>query len=289
MRSHRIALILLGAGFLLIVTVGMLFLLPARPASAQCGSQASSCKNCHETQAQDPVNNDGTTWHSQHAFGDFCYLCHAGNNQATDKAAAHTGIVAPLADINASCLSCHGKDTQAFAQQYAATLGQTIGTGGDSSPLPVATAAPTSAAAPAAPAQSAVIPAGELVDYSQRYDANALGQKPVNVGNLILLGMLAVLVLGGGAFVLQREGFVKLAFEDPKKITVAKKYPADVIDMLPEISKLNGESRKALHNILGKPKVAADLFTSIDRFTQADAQGEAEDESPVEPSSEQEE
>ena len=51
-------------------------------AQAQCGSQASSCKNCHEVQAQDPVNNDGTGWHQSHAFGDFCYLCHAGNNQS---------------------------------------------------------------------------------------------------------------------------------------------------------------------------------------------------------------
>ncbi len=110
----------------------MLFFLPPRSVSAQCGSQASSCKNCHETQAQDPVNNDGTAWHTQHAFGDFCYLCHAGNNQATDKVAAHTGLVSPLADIDASCKSCHPNDTLTFAQTYAATLGQTIGTGGSS-------------------------------------------------------------------------------------------------------------------------------------------------------------
>ena len=87
---------MITAGLLLILSIGFFFLLPAQKVSAQCGSQASSCKNCHETQAQDPVNNDGTAWHASHAFGDFCYLCHAGNNQATDKTAAHTGMVDPL-------------------------------------------------------------------------------------------------------------------------------------------------------------------------------------------------
>ncbi len=61
---------------------------------------------------------------------------------------------------------------------------------------------------------------------------------------------------------------INVSFEDPKRISVGKKYPADVVEMLPEISKLNGDSRKALHNILAKPKVAAVLFTSIDRLSQ---------------------
>ena len=121
MNQKRITFIIVAIGVLLVT--GSFFLMTATPAAAQCGSQASSCKNCHETQAQDPVNNDGTTWHTQHAFGDFCYLCHAGNNQATDKVAAHTGMVAPLADINASCKSCHPDDTLAKAQVYATTLG----------------------------------------------------------------------------------------------------------------------------------------------------------------------
>ena len=85
MRLKKLPLYFLAAGLALLITVGIFLLLPAQPVSAQCGSQASSCKNCHETQAKDPVNNDGTAWHTSHAFGDFCYLCHAGNNQATDE------------------------------------------------------------------------------------------------------------------------------------------------------------------------------------------------------------
>ncbi len=128
MNRKRFTFLFVVLGVLLVT--GSVFLMTATPAKAQCGSQASSCKNCHETQAQDPVNNDGTTWHTQHAFGDFCYLCHAGNNQATDKVVSHTGMVAPLADIDASCKSCHPTDTLALAQTYATTLGQQVGTGG---------------------------------------------------------------------------------------------------------------------------------------------------------------
>ena len=273
MRSHRLAFIFLGVGGLLLVAVGMIFLLPARPVSAQCGSQSSSCKNCHETQAKDPVNNDGKAWHAQHAFGDFCYLCHGGNNQATDKTAAHAGMVSPLADINTSCQSCHSKDTLKFAQTYATPLGVPLGTGSPASSTQPTAAAPTSAgnATPAATQPAAAVPAGDLVDYSQRYNINALGQKPANVGDIILLVILGALVLGGGFFILQREGIIKISFEDPKRIQISKKYPADVVELLPGISKLKPDSRKALHNILSKPKVAADLFTTIDRFTQDEA------------------
>ncbi|MCB8981602.1 MAG: hypothetical protein H6657_29695, partial [Ardenticatenaceae bacterium] len=69
-----------------ILMVGLMW---PQTANAQCGSSASSCKNCHEVQAVDPVNNDGTSWHEAHAFGDFCEFCHAGNVQATDEAGAH--------------------------------------------------------------------------------------------------------------------------------------------------------------------------------------------------------
>lgn len=268
MRIHNIGFIFLGTGLLLLVVLGMLFLLPARPVSAQCGSQTSSCKNCHETQAKDPVNSDGTAWHTQHAFGDFCYLCHAGNNQATDETAAHTGMVSPLADINTSCKSCHSNDSLILAQTYAATLGVTLDASAPApaTQAPVATQALAGQTAPTA-TQVAAVPAGDLVDYAQRYDVNVMGVKPANVGDIILLVIMAVLVFGGGFFVLQREGFIQISFEDPKRIIVSKKYPADVVEMLPEISKLKPDSRKALHNIISKPKVAADLFTTIERFS----------------------
>ena len=77
MHHKKTAFSFLFAGLALVVAASI-FLATASPASAQCGSQASSCKNCHEVQGQDPVNSDGTGWHQSHAFGDFCYICHIG-------------------------------------------------------------------------------------------------------------------------------------------------------------------------------------------------------------------
>jgi len=264
MNKKRIAFIFVAIGVLLVT--GSVFLMTATPAKAQCGSQASSCKNCHETQAQMPVNNDGTTWHTQHAFGDFCYLCHAGNNQATDKVAAHTGMVAPLADINASCKSCHPTDTLAKAQIYATTLGQQIGTGGNATSQPASSVVP--AATGAVPtAQAVVVPSADMADYSQRYDAVAMGIKPVNVGNIIVIVAIAVILLGGGFFVLKREGWVYISLASQKRVPVQKKYPADVVEMLPDVTRLKPAARRILKNILAKPQVAADLLASIDKLT----------------------
>jgi hypothetical protein len=274
MSQKRITFFFLAFGLLLIV--GSIFLMTATPVKAQCGSQASSCKNCHETQAQDPVNNDGTAWHTQHAFGDFCYLCHAGNNQATDKVAAHTGMVAPLADVDTSCKGCHPNDVLAKAQIYATTLGQQVGTGGSAA----ATSPPASSAAPAtigtAPtsAPAVVVPAADMVDYSHRYDAVALGKTPANIGNIILIALLVVIVLGGGFFVLKREGWINVSFEDPKRVPVKEKYPTDVVEMLPGISRLKPASRRILQNILAKPRVAADLLASIDKLTHEEPAGD---------------
>ena len=224
MRLKKLPLYFLGAGFVLLITVGIFLLLPAQPVSAQCGSQASSCKNCHETQAKDPVNNDGTAWHTSHAFGDFCYLCHAGNNTATTETAAHVGLVDPLKDIAASCKSCHAADFQAKAQVYATTLGVTISSSA-AAPTQAASqpAASTTPAAPVAPAaapavSSGSVPAADMVDYTQRYNESVLGQGPVNVGNVILIVMIAGMLFGGGYFVLRREGWVSVSFQDTKQI-----------------------------------------------------------------------
>ncbi len=268
--KQKLILFFLALGLLLVA--GSIFLFTAPPVKAQCGSQVSSCKNCHEVQAQDPVNNDGTTWHSQHAFGDFCYLCHAGNNQATDKVAAHTGMVAPLSDVNASCKSCHPTDLMAKAQIYATTLGQTIGTGGGNTSTSVTSqpnaSAPTAstAVAPAATQAAAAAPA-DMVDYSQRYDEVALGIKPVNIGNIIALVLIAVILLGGGFFVMKREGWINVSFEDPKRISVKEKYPVDIVEMLPEIARLKPAARQALRDILTEPQAAGDLFASIVKLT----------------------
>ncbi len=269
MSQKRITFFFLALGILLVV--GSVLLMTATPVKAQCGSQASSCKNCHETQAQDPVNNDRTAWHTQHAFGDFCYLCHAGNNQATDKTAAHNGMVAPLSDIVANCMSCHPNDYETKAQIYASTLGVTIGAGGSSA---AGSATPVAATQTEVPCGTVGTPS-DVVDYVQRYDEVVLGKKPVNVGNVIALVLLAILVLGGGFFILRKEGLLSISFQETKQIK--GRFPADVVDMLPDIARLKPASRRTLRSLLVKPQTASDLIASIKKQSESEEPSDKEE------------
>lgn len=256
MQHKRTILLFMLAGLILLLGSG-LWLATATPVEAQCGSQASSCKSCHEVQGQMPVNGDGTAWHTSHAFGDFCYICHAGNNQAKDEAGAHTGMAEPLSDIKASCQQCHPDDLQARAQVYADQLGVEIGAGSAPAAAAPATAASTdpAAAVSALPAAAgAVIDYDDpnLVDYAARYNEIVLGQKPVNWGNMLLLGMIGLVLVGGGGFVASREKLVKVVFGEVKN--AGTEYPAEVVDLLPAIAKLKPGTRKALKNVIENPK-----------------------------------
>jgi hypothetical protein len=255
----------------------------AQPAEAQCGSQASSCKNCHETQGQDPVNADGTGWHESHAFGDFCYICHAGNNQATDIDEAHAGMVPPMEDAQAACAQCHPNDLQARSDVYTAALGisaVSLGAPAEaagSAQAPAAATAvpetaaepPAAAAAPAAPAMAANDP--NLVDYVERYDQEVLNQRPTNWGNVILIIMVLGL-LGVGIFIInRREGWVSVSFSEKK--AASKEYSTEVLGIADKADKLNATARKSLGRLLDKP-AAADLLTALDKLTPDETSGE---------------
>ena len=272
MQHKNILFMLVTASLLLALSTGI-WLVTAGPASAQCGSQASSCKNCHEVQGELPVNGDGTGWHTSHAFGDFCYLCHAGNNQATDKTEAHTGMVAPLSDIKAACNQCHPSDYEALAQEYAATLGVVVGTGAEANTGSegAASAAATAGSAPCA--TDLIVDDPNVVDYVQRYNEIVLGKKPFNIGNTILIGMIGMVAIGGGWFVATREKLVKVTFGETRK--AADEYPAEVVDLLPGITKLKVSSRKALKKVLDDPQ-KADKVLALVRAVITDEESEEE-------------
>lgn len=271
MQKRRLIWTTITTGVMLGLTAAI-FLMTATTASAQCGSQASSCKNCHEVQAELPVNADGTGWHQSHAFGDFCYLCHAGNNQATDKAAAHEGMVAPLSDINAACQQCHVADLNERAQVYADTLGVTLGST-DAAPVSAGTeSAPVTVdSAVSAPVSNScnevVVDDPNAVDYAANYDEIVLGRKPLNVGNMILVGMIGLIVVGGGGFVVTREKFINVKFGDTKAVDA--EYPVDVVEMLPKIAALKADKRKALKNVLENKK-ADKVLDLMDAVTKKD-------------------
>jgi hypothetical protein len=267
-RPNRYILPLFILGFMLLIA-SSIWLATAQPASAQCGSAASSCKNCHEVQGKKPVNNDGTAWHQSHAFGDFCYICHGGNSQATDETAAHTGMIPPLSDVKAACQQCHSSDLMNRAQVYATALGVTL----DDSSSPQATSAPAQsnptvtnptvpAVANAAMTTELDVNDPNLVDYVQNYDEVVLHKTPTNWGNVILLLMIGLVGVGGGSFVIINEKWVKLSFGDTKKAEGG--YPSDVVDMLPAITRLNPRTRKSLKKILDKPEKTEKVLGLID-------------------------
>ncbi len=273
-RSFKpILLIALGT----MAIAGAIALMPVQPAEAQCGSQASSCKSCHEVQGQDPVNAEGD-WHVQHAFGDFCQFCHAGNVQAMDKAAAHAGMVAPLGDIQANCASCHPGDADALAQTYAAVLGVTVGEGGAPASAAPTPAQPAATEAPAAPVEMAApdLTAPGVVDFNARLEAGE-ARPPVNWGDIILGGLIVVLLAGGGAFVVWNERRLRKASGGPV-VQGAKAAPAlvsiegvspEAAALLPKLERLNPLGKRALARLLENPEIASDLLVRLSRLDPA--------------------
>ncbi len=267
MQNKKPFIIPMAAGVLLLLIAGFAFV-GVKPAQAQCGSQASSCKNCHEVQGQDPVNADGTGWHQSHVFGDFCYICHAGNQQATDEVAAHEGMVDPLSDVQASCQQCHAADLQERAQVYASALGVEVGSGsdapasGETEPVAVSVES-TSVAESTQSCNQVVVDDPNTVNYAQNYDEIVLGKKPANWGNIILLGMIGLIGVGGGGFVVTHEKLINVKFGDMRKVD--EEYPADVVEMLPKIAGLKADARKSLKNVLDNKKAdkVLDLMEAV--------------------------
>ena len=289
-------LLLSGLGALLLAAVILMW--PTANAGAQCGSQASSCKNCHEVQAKDPVNNDGTGWHVSHAFGDFCYICHAGNNQSMDKVTAHTGMVDPMSDVKAACQSCHPNDLMERAQVYATTLGITVGEAAAAASEPTVSASGTmtqtltTGAAAGSSAGSGgqagggtgrttggselVTGSNEVVDYNQRYAETVLGQRLINWGNVILVILIVLLILGGGVFVFYNErkrrglsmGKAKAATpaSAEAEMPVIEGYSPEVVALLPKIARLNPTGLHALKRLLENPENASELLHTISKL-----------------------
>ena len=279
---------LISIGLGILGLAGLLFLLPATKASAQCGSQASSCKNCHEVQAKDPVNNDGKSWHTAHAFGDFCYACHGGNNTSMDKATAHTGMVAPLSDVKTACQSCHPNDLEARVKVYTDILGVPANSAAGSTPAatgaaPAATPTSVSSAAGGTTGTTAggstVIDTSStnVIDYNQRYEATVLGRRFINWGDVIV-GLLIVLILaGGGTYVYWNERKLRgLPFRRASakpdamlttgEIPVIEGYSPEVTALLPYIVKLNPVGLHALKRLLENPEQANEMLHSLSRL-----------------------
>jgi hypothetical protein len=209
--------------------------------------------------------------------------------QATDADAAHEGMVPPLEDLQASCQSCHPNDLMERAQVYTSVLGVSLGGDSDSptlvttpvdAELATLTTTPVEEAAPASEGQSAAVPAAEqatacpvldrqlvlddpnTVDYVQRYNEIVLGERPVNWGNIALVGMIVLVAFGGGSFVVFNE--VRRSRLSRETVTIEGEYPADVVAMLPDIVRLKSKTRQSLKNILNHPEKTDKVLGLID-------------------------
>ena len=282
--------------------VGAMMVVSAQPASAQCGTSASSCKSCHETQGQMSVANNGD-WHKAHAFGDFCEFCHAGNVQAKDKAAAHEGMVAPLGDVKASCQGCHPDDYSQRAEKYATTLGVTLDAGGSSGTSGGATGATSSGSSTGdntgcvAGTSVSAPTGGEQIDYNLLYtEATTPSPLVSNWGNVIL-GLLIMGTAGAffmtawswehwgqkvGSWINQNiapipQAVVAASARSDSSLAMTQALAADnasqvealltqkptLRGLLPRLMNLTPETLAALDSILSNPKRGSEILAAV--------------------------
>lgn len=217
LSTRRIRRLSIGVGIMVLALFPLFLYGTSQPTAAQCGSSASSCKNCHEVQGNDPVGNKGE-WHVTHAFGDFCEFCHAGNVEAKTKEEAHVGLVHPMLDIKASCQSCHPQDYNDKAKVYATALGVQLNVGGAAanagsaavskpasatgniSPTTNASANVTAQTATTATVNAASSPSlpsgGAIINYPDLYTASKLTKEFFTANDKVLLVLIGLLVLG---------------------------------------------------------------------------------------------
>jgi hypothetical protein len=198
-NGRKVSIVFLITGVFLLSLTLLFLLLPAKSVNAQC-KNLSSCKNCHEVQGQLVVSKNGA-WHIDHAPYDLCSVCHGGDREAPDAAAAHKNMVTSLADMPGSCTSCHSTDLEQRFNTYASQLKVT-----DTSALTAAQKAnnPLQGAEQFFGQAPAVVSADTETQSVETTAAPAA--KPANkTGNLILGAMLAVILAGGGGYITWNE------------------------------------------------------------------------------------
>ncbi|MEO8391459.1 MAG: hypothetical protein ABI700_00565 [Chloroflexota bacterium] len=190
-------------------------------------------------------------------------------------------MVPPLSDVKASCQSCHPNDLAQRAEVYAKVLGIEVGSGTTTNqalatlattPINTETASteqavvstsPTAQAAVCAPSDTQIaVDDPNVVNFVQHYNQVVLGENPVNLGNIALGGLIGLLVLGGGGFVVFNE--VKFHRSPEQSERIEGEYPADVIELLPALTNLKAQSRKSLKHILNQPDKSDKVLGLID-------------------------
>ena len=203
----------------------------------------------------------------------------------------------PQGDL-ATCGNCHAADLAERADVYAVALGIEIGSGGGSdsgaqppaagdgdvnggetavAPPPVSSNttttsnASTTSNAPAAPA-GLIVNDPNVIDYVARYNETVLGIKTVNWGNRILVGLILLVLVGGGAFVIWNERRRRQPTNLVNEAVLAEQkskypdYPAPVIALLPRLSQLSADALQDLYQFLEDPAKAQTMLHDLARL-----------------------
>ena len=117
---------------------------------------------------------------------------------------------------------------------------------------------------------------GEIVNYNQQYAETVLGQRTINWGNVILVVLIVLVAVGGGAFVVynerKRRGLPVLAAkptatsETAAELPSVEGYSPEVVALLPKISQLDPTGMHALKRLLNDPESASELLHSLSRL-----------------------
>lgn len=255
----------------LFVSAALILVVPAQSAQAQCGTQMSSCRNCHEVKAQLKVNTKGD-WHVAHAFGDFCATCHGGDAKAKDKDPAHAGMFAPLENVTAACATCHPADMKDRADRFAKVLGVTaqMGTGTPSGSAPAVSATPS--AAQPAPSGSSIgdcgpitgVAVGDIVDFN----LPATTEAGVNWGNIVLV--LLILGLAAAWFAIVFVGWLRAArarlAAQAASRPVSSASPA-VGSLAPALARADDDTLQAISAILARGGAGAEALVALNKLS----------------------
>ncbi len=128
-----------------------------------------------------------------------------------------------------------------------------------------------SSTAPSAPS-GLVVNDPNVIDYVARYNETVLGIKIINWGNRILVGLIVLVLVGGGAFVIWNERHRRQSTTPVSESVLAEQkskypdYPAPVIALLPRLSQLSADALQDLYRFLENPAQAQTLLHDLVRL-----------------------
>jgi hypothetical protein len=126
-------------------------------------------------------------------------------------------------------------------------------------------------------APQTIVVDSEIIDYNKRYQASVDTKASINWGNIILLILIALVLVGGGSFIIWNEKRIRgkvqpklVAQESPthKETTFQVEGISLEAALLPQLNKMSPVGLRALHRLLEHPEEASDCLLVYPNWTQ---------------------